>query len=170
MAAGTLPHVGGGAPFPCPIDASHDGRRPERSGLATAAAWPDRKFAGCLCWKEAYHQVFDALSVSSVLWQSQRSDALTSDEIGAASSGADSTFVSGPKAVLLLRVACQRCGSSTSPLIYLKPRAFQAWLEEGQQKFWECDTSTFTPTRIVVKMRRSASDGAPLAELLAQGR
>ena len=85
MAAGALPHVGSGAPFPCPIDASHDGRRPERSGFAPAAAWPSRKFAGCLCWTNAYRQAFDALSVSKVLWRSQRSDSLTSDEVGAAS-------------------------------------------------------------------------------------
>ena len=169
MAAGTLPHVGGGAPFPCPIDASHDGRRPERSGLATAAAWPDSKFAGCLCWREAYHQVFDALGVSSVLWQSQRSDALTF--------GIWSSF---QRRRLNL---CQRpegsppspCGLPTLWQLHiafdlLEAKCLASLVGRRATKVWECDTATITPSRIVVKMQRSASDGAPLAELLAQGR
>ena len=42
--------------------------------------------------------------------------------------------------------------------LWSEPRALQTWLKKGPQKFWEYDTSNFKPTRIVVKMRRSASD------------
>ena len=159
MAAGALPHVGSGAPFPCPFNASHVDRRPKQSGLAPAAAWPSRKSPGCLCWTNAYRQVFDALSVSKVLWRSQRSDSLTSDEVRAASRQRRLSLCQRPEGSPPLRVGCQCCGSSTSPLVHLKPGPFK--LERGKiraTKVLGYVTSTFIPARVVKKMRRDASD------------
>ena len=84
--------------------------------------------------------------------------------------GAESVFVRDPQAVLLLRVACQRCGSSTSPLINMKPSAFRAWLKRAKQVLGvgHLQLQPYSYRRGGATWR--FQQGAPLAELLAQGR